>query len=119
MEEIVENLVKNWEIEASFKTRLQDWRTINQDVYTFAMNGGPNLPADYMLKSGTYNAILRKGNEYYDPRQNDISQSHKSFKHMMPTFAWEVLEVYSGPPKVAFRWRHWGYMKQDYVAYNW
>ena len=25
---------------------------------------------------------------------------------MMPTFAWEVLEVYSGPPQVSFRWRH-------------
>lgn len=36
----------------------------------------------------------------------------------MPTFAWEVLEVYSGPPRVAFRWRHWGYMKNDYVGFN-
>jgi hypothetical protein len=37
---------------------------------------------------------------------------------MMPTFAWEVLEVYSGPPTVAFRWRHWGVMKNDYVGIN-
>lgn len=37
---------------------------------------------------------------------------------MMPTFAWEVLEVYSGPPRVAFRWRHWGSMKNDYVGFN-
>ena len=36
----------------------------------------------------------------------------------MPTFAWEVLEVYSGPPVVAFRWRHWGVMKNDYVGIN-
>lgn len=36
----------------------------------------------------------------------------------MPTFAWEVLEVYSGPPTVAFRWRHWGVMKNDYVGFN-
>jgi hypothetical protein len=37
---------------------------------------------------------------------------------MMPTFAWEVLEVYSGPPTVSFRWRHWGVMKNDYVGIN-
>jgi hypothetical protein len=37
---------------------------------------------------------------------------------MMPTFAWEVLEVYSGPPTVSFRWRHWGVMKNDYVGFN-
>ena len=36
----------------------------------------------------------------------------------MPTFAWEVLEVYSGPPTVSFRWRHWGTMKNDYVGIN-
>ena len=23
-------------------------------------------------------------------------------------FAWECLKVYSGPPVVAFKWRHWG-----------
>lgn len=37
---------------------------------------------------------------------------------MMPTFAWEVLDVYSGPPVVAFKWRHWGTMKNDYVGLN-
>lgn len=36
----------------------------------------------------------------------------------MPNFAWEVLEVYSGPPVVAFKWRHWGWMKGDYVGKN-
>lgn len=35
---------------------------------------------------------------------------------MLPHFAWEVLEVYSGPPTVAFKWRHWGWMKGDYVG---
>ncbi|KAF9322753.1 hypothetical protein BGZ91_004071 [Linnemannia elongata] len=50
LEFLVENLVKNWEKEASFKTE----------------------------------ASLRGG------------------------FAWECLKVYSGPPVVAFKWRHWG-----------
>ncbi|OJJ51816.1 hypothetical protein ASPZODRAFT_163590 [Penicilliopsis zonata CBS 506.65] len=114
---LVENLVKNWEIEASFKTDLKDWRTIDQEVYTFAMNGGPARTGHHMLEVGTYNALLT-ASQYYDPAHNDFESSHKSFKRMMPTFAWEVLEVYSGPPVVAFRWRHWGEMKHDYVGYN-
>ncbi len=117
LEQIVENLVKNWEIEASFKMDLKDWRTIDHDNYTFAINGGPPQTGEYMLKVGTYNAIIAS-NEYYSPATSDFAQSHKTFKRMMPTFAWEVLEVYSGPPNVAFRWRHWGQMKNDYVGFN-
>jgi hypothetical protein len=37
LEQIVENLVKNWEVEASFKTDLADWRTVDHSKYTFAM----------------------------------------------------------------------------------
>lgn len=48
----------------------------------------------------------------------DFAASHKTFKRMMPTFAWEVLEVYTEPPVVAFKWRHWGEFKGDYTAVN-
>ena len=70
-----------------------------------------------MLKVGTYNAIIAP-NEYYCPAHVDFDASHRIFKQMMPTFAWEVVEVYSGPPQVSFRWRHWGVMKEDYVGFN-
>ncbi|GES61543.1 pathogen-related protein [Aspergillus terreus] len=115
--DLVEKLVKNWEIEASFKTSLADWRTIDQKTYTFSLNGGPPQTGDHMLKVGTYNALLT-ASSYYDPAHNDFETSHKAFKRMMPTFAWEVLEVYSGPPVVVFKWRHWGEMAKDYVGYN-
>jgi hypothetical protein len=76
-----------------------------------------------MLEVGTYNAIICP-NEYYSPKGKDgkggmgFGESHKVFKRMMPTFAWEVVEVYSGPPHVSFRWRHWGVMERDYVGVN-
>ncbi|KAF2207493.1 hypothetical protein CERZMDRAFT_51164 [Cercospora zeae-maydis SCOH1-5] len=117
LEEMVENLVKNWEVEASFKPRLSDWRTVDHENYSFAMGGGPPQSAEHMIKVGTYNGIIAP-NEYYSPENSDFASSHKTFKRMMPTFAWEVLEVYSGPPRVAFRWRHWGTMKNDYVGFN-
>ncbi|KAL4955459.1 hypothetical protein BDW69DRAFT_193244 [Aspergillus filifer] len=115
--DLVSNLVKNWEIEASFKTSLPEWRTIDPEQYTFSVNGGPAQRGEHMLAVGTYNALLAR-NEYYDPTQNDFEESHKTFKRMMPTFAWEVLDVYSGPPVVAFRWRHWGVMRGNYVGRN-
>lgn len=116
LEHMVQNLVKNWEIEASFKTRLSDWRTIGLDSYTFAINGSPPQDAEYMLRVGTYNAIIAP-NSFYSSEHSDFSQSHKT-KRTMPTFAWEVLEVYSGPPRVAFKWRYWGQMESDYVGLN-
>ncbi|OAF62194.2 hypothetical protein VC83_01030 [Pseudogymnoascus destructans] len=114
---LVENLVKNWEIEASFKPDISDWRTIDHSNYTFSVNGGPPQSAEHMLSVGTYNAIIAP-NEFYSPEHADFASSHKTFKRMMPAFAWEVLEVYSGPPLVAFKWRHWGEMKRDYVSLN-
>ena len=81
------------------------------------MNGGPPQTGEHMLTVGTYNALIEP-NEFYCPMRSTFDASHKTFKRMMPTFAWEVLEVYSGPPKVAFKWRHWGTMKEDYVGTN-
>ena len=36
--DLVEKLVKNWEIEASFKKDLKDWRTVDTSNYTFSGN---------------------------------------------------------------------------------
>ncbi|RDW82862.1 hypothetical protein BP6252_03974 [Coleophoma cylindrospora] len=117
LEDIVENLVKNWEVEASFKQDINDWRTIDKDAYTFAINGGKPSSAEHMLRVGTYNAVITP-NEYYSPEHSDFNSSHKTFKRMMPTFAWEVLEVFGAPPNISFKWRHWGVMKNDYVGFN-
>lgn len=117
LETLVENLVKNWEVEASHKMDVSEWRTVDPEKYTFAINGGPPQDAKHMLKVGTYSAVIA-ANKYYSPQHFDFDESHKAFRNMMPNFAWEVLEVYSGPPTVAFKWRHWGWMKGDYVGKN-
>lgn len=43
----------------------------------------------------------------------DFSESHKLFKRALRAFSWEVIDVYSGPPVVAFKWRHWGLNNGD------
>jgi hypothetical protein len=46
----VQNLVKNWEVEASFKPTLSDWRTIDHANYSFAINGSEPQGAENMLE---------------------------------------------------------------------
>jgi hypothetical protein len=68
-----------------------------------------------MVKQGTYNALIGQTN-YYDSNAISFEESHLAFKRSLGEgFAWEVLEVYSGPPKVTFTWRHFGRMT-DYFS---
>lgn len=50
LETMVENLVKNWEVEASHKLDVNEWRTVDPANYTFAVNGGSPQDATHMLK---------------------------------------------------------------------
>jgi hypothetical protein len=68
-----------------------------------------------MLKQGTYNALIGQTN-YYDSSAISFEESHLAFKRSLGEgFAWEVLEVYSGPPTITFKWRHFGKMT-DYFS---
>lgn len=50
LELMVENLVKNWEVEASHKLDVGEWRTVDPKAYTFSCNGGAPQDASHMLK---------------------------------------------------------------------
>jgi hypothetical protein len=68
-----------------------------------------------MTKQGTYNVLIGQTN-YYDSNAISFEESHLAFKRSLGEgFAWEVLEVYSGPPTVTFKWRHFGKMT-DYFS---
>ncbi|KAL0092586.1 hypothetical protein J3Q64DRAFT_1222622 [Phycomyces blakesleeanus] len=112
LESLVSNLVKNWEKEVSYKLRADQIRTIDHTKYRFSVNGKEWHDVEDMLKIGTYNALIGD-TELYKASESDFSDSHKLFKRCLRTFSWEVLEVYSGPPTVAFKWRHWGTMTGD------
>ncbi|GAM29178.1 hypothetical protein SAMD00019534_123540 [Acytostelium subglobosum LB1] len=108
LEHLVENLVKNWEKEASFKIDAADWRTIDHKVYKFSTNGGEWSTVEDVLRVGTYNALLGE-TQYYSAKNTSFEESHQTFRESLCSgFAWECLKVYSGPPIVAFKWRHWG-----------
>jgi hypothetical protein len=44
----------------------------------------------------------------YNAAETSWERSHEKFHNAFAAFPWEVLDVYSPPPKVAFTWRHWG-----------
>ena len=64
LEEVVENLVKTWEFEASHKSDINQWKTINLDEYCIQTNGGPVIEGRKAAEIGNYNALLI-GSETY------------------------------------------------------
>ncbi|KAG1226370.1 hypothetical protein G6F68_019756 [Rhizopus microsporus] len=88
----------------SYKLNADEIRTIDRKKYKFSCNGLKSQTIDEMLEVGTYNALIGD-TELYKASEMDFSESHKLFKRALRTFSWEVLQVYSGPPVVAFKWR--------------
>lgn len=133
LEDIVQNLVKNWEkgkrvnlqptlfvlfkfviLEASHKTDPRQWDTVDLDNYQFSCNGLNKYNGQEMLTKGTYNALLGDS-MYYSATSISFEDSHDAFRNALGDgFAWELLEVFSGPPHVTFTWRHFGTMTNEF-----
>ena len=83
-----------------------DWTTVKLDEYRVQVNDGQEISGQEAIKEGTYNWIMRNASkELYDAENETFESSHKLFRGAFSKgFPWELLEVYSGPPKVAFSW---------------
>ncbi|VVA95783.1 unnamed protein product [Arabis nemorensis] len=122
LEETVQNAIKSWEMEFSHKIHLQDFKTINPDKFKLFVNGREGLSAEETLKLGSYNALLKNSLpeefQYYKPEEESFESSHDAFRSALPRgFAWEILSVYSGPPVIAFKFRHWGYFEGNFKGH--
>uniref|UniRef100_A0A7N1A396 Pathogen-related protein n=1 Tax=Kalanchoe fedtschenkoi TaxID=63787 RepID=A0A7N1A396_KALFE len=114
LEEVVQNAVKSWEMELSHKLRLKDFKTINPDKFNLIVNGRKGLSGEETLRLGSYNALLKtslpKEFQYYKADEETFKSSHDAFRSAFPRgFAWEVISVYSGPPVITYKFRHWGF----------
>ncbi|PKI33036.1 hypothetical protein CRG98_046578 [Punica granatum] len=121
--ETVQNAVKSWEMELSHKTRLQDFKTINPEKFKLIVNGGEGLSGEETLKLGSYNALLKSSLpeefKYYKADEETFESSHHEFRSAFPRgFAWEVIAVYSGPPVVTYKFRHWGYFEGPFKGHR-
>lgn len=64
---------------------------------------------------GNYNVLLDAcPADLWDKDNTTWEDSHQAFHKAFSAFPWEVLEVFSGPPKLGFTWRHWGSFTGEY-----
>jgi len=111
LEKTVENLVKEWEAEASHKKDPKDWKTIDIDNWYLSGNAGRKVNAFENVKVGNYNALMNDVDLELYNHEMTWDESHEKFRGAFKTgFAWEVTECFTGPPKIAFSWRHWGHL---------
>jgi len=106
---IVEDLVKRWEMELTHKLDWRQWTTVDPETFSLTANGGRTFNLADIHRLGNYQALLEGcRRELYDPAEHDFDSSHHLFRGAFPDgFAWEVVRVFSGPPRVGFSWRHW------------
>ncbi|MBD2196909.1 MULTISPECIES: SnoaL-like polyketide cyclase [Calothrix] len=117
LEAIVQNLVRTFEMEVSFKSNPQQWLSVVNDKFRVSTNGGQEYTATELSAKGTYNLFMADS-EHYQASAESFESSHQIFHSTFPQgFPWEVLEVYSGPPTVTFKWRHWGHFQGAYKDY--
>jgi hypothetical protein len=117
LEAIAQNLIRTFEMEASFKADPAQWLSIVNDKFSTSSNGGPVYSAKDVSASGTYNLFIGDTPDYQASRET-FESAGKLFRTAFPQgFLWEVLEVYSGPPNVIFKWRHWGTFSGPYKDY--
>ena len=105
---IAHNLVRTFEMEASFKTNPQQWLSVVTDKFRMSSNGGQEYTARDVVESGTYNLFL-EDSAHYHASEETFESSYNLFHTAFPQgFHWELIEVVAGPPNVVFKWRHWG-----------
>lgn len=123
LEEKVQNLVKTMEMELFHKANPQDYKTVDPSKFTMSVNGRKPLTLEGIRQiGGGYNAFMQTSlpeeMRSYDPTKETKESGHTTFTTAFPRgFAFEVLQVYSGPPVIAYKFRHWAYMEGPFKGH--
>mmetsp|Transcript_89680 Transcript_89680/g.159319 ORF Transcript_89680/g.159319 Transcript_89680/m.159319 type:complete len:275 (-) Transcript_89680:110-934(-) len=121
LESIMGKLIKNWEVESRHVTDMQKWKTVDVTKFKAALNGGRTCSADKLADIGLHNSFLWDTKVYSNSSTSSSSRDiiiespfwftldPQVYASAFPDgFAWECLEVFSGPPSVLFKWRQFG-----------
>ncbi|XP_057795542.1 pathogen-related protein-like isoform X2 [Salvia miltiorrhiza] len=115
LEEKVQTLVKTWEMELFHKVDNQDFKTVDVDNYTFSLNEKRKLGGGYISLLQT---SLPEKFRCFDPAKETLDSAHRAFTTTFPRgFALEILEVFSGPPVIVYKFRHWGFMEGPFKGH--
>ena len=90
-------------------------KSVDPEKFHIGANGWKKYSNEEAQAVGNYN-VLMSGcpAKLWDAENTTWAQSHAAFHDAFASFPWEVLEVFSGPPKVAFSWRHWAHFTGSY-----
>lgn len=124
LEEKVQNLVKTWEMEMFHKTiDFDDLKSVNLMKYTFSLNGRKPITLEEKRKlGGGYNSFMQTNLPEklrgFNPAEETAESAQVAFTTTFPRgFAVEILQVYSGPPNIVYKFRHWGYMEGPFKGH--
>ncbi|KAK9270485.1 hypothetical protein L1049_026065 [Liquidambar formosana] len=123
LEEEVQSLVKTWEMEMFHKLCFDDNKSVDPNKYTFSLNGRKAVTLEEKRKlGGGYNSLLQTSLPEkfrgYNPAAETADSSHQAFTTTFPRgFAVEILHVYSGPPVIVYKFRHWGFMEGPFKGH--
>ncbi|GJZ91940.1 pathogen-related protein-like protein [Tanacetum coccineum] len=124
LEEQVQNLVKTWEMEMFHKVNPQDFKAVDVTKLTVSVNGRKPLTVEDIANiGGGYNMFLQTSFpeqlKLYDPNEETADTAQKIFTTTFTRgFVLEILEVYSGPPVIVYKFRHWGYMEGPFKIHQ-
>eukprot|EP00933_Yihiella_yeosuensis_P047586 TRINITY_DN4343_c4_g1_i1.p1 TRINITY_DN4343_c4_g1~~TRINITY_DN4343_c4_g1_i1.p1 ORF type:complete len:263 (-),score=61.13 TRINITY_DN4343_c4_g1_i1:135-923(-) len=108
LERFAENLVMNFEVEFNNVAEAEKWQTVDLEKFKAAVNGGRPYTVKECIDMGPYNLLIGE-TEGYSAEANTVESSKELFRAAFPQgFAWECIEVLSGPPTVVFKWRQFG-----------
>merc|ERR1712129_386781 len=114
-ESVVSMMINNWEVESSHLYDIKDWKTMDISVFQASLNEDKAIDAQRMADIGRYNMLLGDA-DGYKASANTLETAEDIFSAAFPEgFAWEILEVLSGPPDISFKWRHFGKFTGKYT----
>jgi len=115
LELIVENLVKTWEMERSHKLDCKQHKSVDPNKFHIGANGWKKYNNTEANQVGNYNVLMHGcRTDLWDAANMSWEDSHQKFHEAFASFPWELLEVFTGPPTVAFSWRHWAHFTGKY-----
>ncbi|KAI9186315.1 hypothetical protein LWI28_016132 [Acer negundo] len=123
-EELAKVIEKGIALGANFKSKKRGGcsKEGSQEEVLLGSQGREGLSGEEVLKLGSYNALLKTSLpeefKYYKAEEETFTSSHDAFRSAFPRgFAWEVLSVYSGPPVIAYKFRHWGFFEGPFKGH--
>lgn len=113
----MQNIVKTWEMEMFHKVDSNDYKAVDAAKYRFSLNGRKLLSLQEKMKlGGGYISLLQTSLperfRCFNPAEETVDSANHAFMTTFPRgFALEILEVFSGPPVIVYKFRHWGFME--------